>query len=435
MSVSANGTSSISQSMNGLSDVNATSITADTITATTITADTVKTQNILAAIPVNPSNVYTTSSGTINLGSLSGFINIGSSCPSIYIGNATSTVKTQNIISYDGTSSTNLFTNMSLTSNLTISANRTGLTNFYAGTDFNLFANAQTIQSILNSTKKTLSLDNNFIQESYCATTSTPSVVNAYITVDNTSQYTLFCAKWAYNYAWDKYVIDGQSIGDTIIQSYYASGTNYLIKSATITVENGSTTDNQGDMTINSGTLTISGQTTNNIGTGATTTNNIGNLTILDNKISATSTNILLGDPLKPEYTYPIPAAHIGGTVAGSAFATGTMTTGTAYTLSAFTSMPAGAYMVSANVPVNCTVAGLLTKINITIQTSGGTIFINSAFQCNGTFTVGTFNYPVTTVVTIAAATTVNLIVVLTFSTGTFTRIAANGLFTALRIG
>jgi hypothetical protein len=200
--------------------------------------------------------------------------------------------------------------------------------------------------------------------------------------------------------------------------------------------ENGTTIDNQGDMTIESGTLTISGQTTHNIGTLTTTINNIGGITILDNKISSTGTTISVGDYIVPSYTYPITSSigAIGNTYAGSTFTTGAVSTGTAYTVSSTASLPAGVYMVSANLPVNCTVTGLLTKISILIQSSGGTAFINPAFQSNGSFTVGTFGYPVTTVVSIGVATVLQLIFVLTFSSGTFTRVNINAVFTAVRI-
>ena len=442
MSVNSNGTSNISQSMNGLSDVNATSITADSVTATTITADTVKAQNILAPVLVTQSNIYTTSTGQVNMGSLAGFINIGSSCPSVYLGNYSSTIKLQNITSHDSGLDTSLFANMNLASNLTISANRTGITNFYAGTNINLYTDAETISSISNLTKKILNLDNDGIRELYASDPASPSIAKAYLAVDTTGNYLLFCPKWIYNYGWDKYIIDGQSTTDTIIQSYYASSTNTTNKSATITVANGTTTDNQGDMTINSGSLTISGQTTINIGANTTTNNNIGSLTILNNKISSTGTSISLGDPLASGYSYPITAGFLGSVYTGSAFTTGTITpTGTFYTLSTLASVPIGNYMVTACVPFSSSGTGLLlTKINITITsevttpTPITTTHLNVNIPYTGAIPVASHSYPASTIMQLTAISTVNLNLSLSFTSGTYTRITTNGLFKLMRI-
>ena len=436
MSVSSNGTSNIAQSMNGLSDVNATSITADSITATTITATTLSAQNIVAPVLVSQSNIYTTSTGQVNIGSLSGFISIGSSCPSIYLGNYSSTIKLQNLTSHDSGLDTSLFANMNLASNLTISANRTGITNFYAGTNINLYTDAETISSISNLTKKILNLDNDGIRELYASNPASPGIAKAYLTIDTVGNYLLFCPKWIYNYGWDKYIIDGQSITDSIIQSYYASSTYTTNKSATITVANGTTTDNQGDMTINSGTLTISGQTTINIG-NTTTTNNIGGLTILNNDISTTATNISFSDYLKPNYTYPITSGqnYIGSTYTGSAFASsGAISNNVVNLLSSITGLTAGVYMVSANVPFTCGTAGVLTKINLFINVNGGSTYINSNIPYTGTFPAGSFQYPISTVVTLSATSRLDLSSLFLLTTAVLTKSSTSGLFIAVRI-
>jgi len=437
MSVNSNGTSNISQSMNGLSDVNATSITADSVTATTITATTLSAQNIVAPVLVTQSNIYTTSTGQVNMGSLAGFINIGSSCPSVYLGNSTSTIKIQNITSHDGGLDTSLFANMNLASNLTISANRTGITNFYAGTNINLYTDAETISSISNLTKKILNLDNDGIRELYASDPASPSIAKAYLAVDTTGNYLLFCPKWIYNYGWDKYIIDGQSTTDTIIQSYYASSTNTTNKSATITVANGTTTDNQGDMTINSGKLTISGQTDINIGANTTTNNNIGSLKILNNDISTTATNISFSDYLKPNYTYPITSGqnYIGSTYTGSTFpSSGAISNNTVNLLSSITGLTAGVYMVSANVPFTCGTAGVLTKIQMFINVSGGTTFINSNIPYTGTFPAGSFQYPISTVVYLSASSRLDLSSLFLLTTAVLTKSSTNALFIAVRI-
>jgi hypothetical protein len=204
---------------------------------------------------------------------------------------------------------------------------------------------------------------------------------------------------------------------DTFAQVYCTSSTNPTTSSAVFKVANGTATANKGDVSVESGTFNLLTQTDINIGTTATTNNNIGGLTILNNKISATGTNISLGDPLASGYSYPITAGFLGSVYTGSTFATGTITpTGTFYTLSTLSSVPIGNYMVTACVPFSSSGTGLLlTKINITITSEVTTPILVTTTHLNvnipytGAIPVASHSYPASTIMQITAISTVNL--------------------------
>jgi len=428
---------------------------------------------------------------TINIGDVgrTGITNMYGG--TINIGHTSST-GTTNI--YGGS---NFNLSLSPTSTLTLGNGKTaGQTNIYGGTDINVYSN-NSFNLIGDTTGrsnvKTILGINEVYQRFY--TSTDPSVMTCEVFVDIGGTYRVSTAYYQYYLDNNQFVVDlANLIPDTIQLRFGCSQTYPGVENARFLIQNGTANNYEGDVTIESKTFSLLTQTDINIGTSATTNNNIGGLKILNNTISATGaiinigtasattnnigtssttnnigtsattnnigtltttqnnigglritnntlisaslTTINVGDYIVPSYTYPITASlgAIGNTYAGSTFTTGTVSTGAAYTVSSTASLPAGVYMVSANLPVNCTVTGALTKISILIQSSGGTVFINPAFQSNGNFTVGTFGYPVTTVVALSVATVLQLVFVLTFSTGTFTRVGVNALFTAVKI-
>ena len=429
---------------------------------------------------------------TINIGDVgrSGITNMYGG--TINIGHTSST-GTTNI--YGGS---NFNLSLSPTSTLTLGNGKTaGQTNIYGGTDINVYSN-NSFNLIGDTTgrsnvKTTLGI-NEVYQRFY--TSTDPSVMTCEVFVDIGGTYRVSTAYYQYYLDNNQFVVDLANLIDNTIQLRFGCSQLYPgVENARFLIQNGTANNYEGDVSIESKTFNLLTQTDINIGTSATTNNNIGGLKILNNSISATGgaiinigtaasttnnigtssttnnigtsattnnigtltttnnnvgglritnntisapslTTINMGDYIVPSYTYPITASlgAIGNTYAGSTFTTGTMSTGTSYNVSSISNLPAGVYTVSTNMPVNCTATGALTKINIVMQTSGGTVFINSAFQSNGNFTVGTFNYPVTTVVSISATSTIQLLVVLTFGTGTFTRVTTNSLFTAIKI-
>ena len=495
MSVSSNGTVSTAQSMNGLITIYADDIITNTLTTNTFLTQNVESPVPASDSNVyilNTAGIFFGSiANFITIGSLCPTINIGdigrTGITNMYGG-------TINIGHTSSTGTTNIYGgnnfNLSLnpTSTLTLGTGKTsGQTTIYGGTDTNIYTNnsfnligdatgRSNFKTILGTTE---------VYHRYY-TWIDPTVMTCEVFVDVGGTYRVSTPYYQFYNGNNQYVTDlSGSIADTISLRYGCSSANPGVESARILIQNGTAIDYQGDITIESKTFNLLTQTDINIGTAITTNNNIGGLKILNNTISATGaiinigtasattnnigtssttnnigtltttnnnvgglritnntisspslTTINMGDYIVPSYTYPITSSigAIGNTYAGSTFTTGTVTTGTAYTVSSTASLPAGVYMVSANLPVNCTVTGLLTKISILIQSSGGTAFINPAFQSNGSFTVGTFGYPVTTVVSIVAATVLQLIFVLTFTSGTFTRVNINAVFTAVKI-
>jgi hypothetical protein len=490
-----NGLESFSQSMNGLIVIYADDITTNTLTTNNFKTQNIEAPLPISdsnIYTLTTAGLYFgTNCSFMNFGGVScSNFNLSlddASTLTIGAGRVTGTTTI-----YGGTDTTiyagdsyNL--NLNASSTLTLGTGKTsGQTTIYGGTDTDIYTN-NSFNLIGDTTGRSNVRTILGINEVYQRffTSTNPAQMTCEVFVDIGGTYRVSTAYYQYYLDNNQFVVDlANLIPDTIQLRFGCSQTYPGVENARFLIQNGTANNYEGDVTIESKTFSLLTQTTvtigtaigatnnigtatgstnnigtsattnnigtssttnnigtsattNNIGTLTTTNNNIGGLRILNNTISAPSlTTINIGDYIVPSYSYPITASigAIGNTYAGSTFTTGTMSTGTSYTVSSISNLPAGVYMASVNMPVNCTATGALTKINIVMQTSGGTIFINSAFQSNGNFTVGTFNYPVTTVVSISATSTIQLLVVLTFSTGTFTRVTTNALFTAVRI-